>query len=198
MSNEFFTPSGSPENSAAGSALEARAEFSAIAAGFDKLPPMAGNGSCAVLVNASGTALVADDYPTLNGVSWTPTLTCVTPGDLAITYTSQQATYSRVGQLVCYTFFIQTSAFTHTTASGTIYLSGMPISPTGGITYFGTCVPSGYTKANYTHVQSFITNANIFFYASGSAQPAAVMTITDFPTAGTVILAGQIFMLGLA
>lgn len=196
MSNEYFTPSGSPENSAEGSALDQRSELNAIAAGFDKLPAMTGKANCGVLVNASGTALVASDYATISGVSWTPTLTCVTPGNLAVTYTTQSGTYSRVGQLVCYTFFVQTLTFTHTTASGTIFLSGMPISPTGGVTYLGSCVPSGYTKANYTQVQSFITSANIFFYASGSAQAAAVMTITDFPTGGTVILAGQIFMVG--
>jgi uncharacterized protein (DUF2141 family) len=57
MSNEFYTPSGSPASQSSGSSAVMRAEFSAIQLGFDKLPTLTGNGSEVVVVNSGGTAL---------------------------------------------------------------------------------------------------------------------------------------------
>lgn len=59
MSNEFYTPSGSPSTGASGASATMRAEFSAIQAGFALLPTMLGNGDLPVFVNTGGTALVA-------------------------------------------------------------------------------------------------------------------------------------------
>lgn len=59
MSNNFFNVSGVPGTSASLSSPTIRAEFAAIAAGFDKLPTLSGNGSKLVAVNSGGTALEA-------------------------------------------------------------------------------------------------------------------------------------------
>lgn len=53
----YYTPSGTPATSSAGASSPIRAEFTAIAAGFALLPTTSGNGGCAVIVNAGGTAL---------------------------------------------------------------------------------------------------------------------------------------------
>ena len=59
MPNEFFTPTGVPANSAPGASATIRSEFTAVAAAFNKLPAMVGNGGEIVSVNAGGTALEA-------------------------------------------------------------------------------------------------------------------------------------------
>lgn len=59
MSNEYYTPSGSPTTNSDGSSAVMRAEFASIQAGLDKLPVLAANGDKAVFVNAGGTALTA-------------------------------------------------------------------------------------------------------------------------------------------
>lgn len=71
MSNEFFTPSGLPAANSDGLSSEIRSEFLSIAAGFDKLPTMTGNGSELVRVNAGGTGLETWEA----SGTWTPTLT---------------------------------------------------------------------------------------------------------------------------
>lgn len=57
MANDFYTVSGAPSTSSAGSSSTMRAEFAAIAAAFDKAPGLSGNGSKAVIVNSGATAL---------------------------------------------------------------------------------------------------------------------------------------------
>lgn len=59
MSNEYYTPSGSPTTNSDGSSAVMRAEFASIQTGLDKLPVLAANGDKAVFVNAGGTALTA-------------------------------------------------------------------------------------------------------------------------------------------
>lgn len=49
--------------------------------------------------------------------AWTPTLTCATPGNLAVTYTKQEAQYMQLGNQVFIHGTIEASV-THTTASG--------------------------------------------------------------------------------
>lgn len=57
MANNYFNHSGYPANRSAGSSAALRAELAAIAAGFDKLPPLTGNQLKLIAVNASGSGL---------------------------------------------------------------------------------------------------------------------------------------------
>jgi hypothetical protein len=57
MSNDFYNAGGVPAQGAGLSSATIRAEFLAIAAGFDKLPTVTGNASKAIVVNGSGTGL---------------------------------------------------------------------------------------------------------------------------------------------
>lgn len=57
MSNDFFNPSGNPGTGSQGLSSIIRTEFSNISAGFDKMPPLTGNGSRAVVINPGGTGL---------------------------------------------------------------------------------------------------------------------------------------------
>lgn len=68
IANDFFNPSGVPTTGAALSSATIRNEFSAIGAGFDKLPALSGNGNKVVTVNSGGTALTATAATALSGM----------------------------------------------------------------------------------------------------------------------------------
>lgn len=73
--NEYYSHAGYPATNASGSSASMRAELDSIAAGFDKLPPLAGNALKTVRVNAAGTAL-----ETSNAVS-IPVTSMILKGD---------------------------------------------------------------------------------------------------------------------
>lgn len=62
MSNEYFQPGSVPAPNSPGSSVTIRQEFASIAAGFDKLPPLAGNGGDLVAVDPSGTRLISAEF----------------------------------------------------------------------------------------------------------------------------------------
>lgn len=73
MSNEYFQPGSVPAPNAPGSSAVMRNEFASIAAGFDKLPPLAGNGGDLIAVDPAGTRLISggfnvNEIVTLNGI----------------------------------------------------------------------------------------------------------------------------------
>ncbi|HLP99221.1 MAG TPA: hypothetical protein VK149_12340 [Sideroxyarcus sp.] len=57
MTNPYYNHGSVPADNSQGSSSEIRAEFDAIAAGFNKMPTMTGNGGKLVKVNAGETAL---------------------------------------------------------------------------------------------------------------------------------------------
>lgn len=59
MSNDFFNASGTPAQASSIVSPNVRAEFAAIAAGFDKLPVLTGNAYKITYINASGSAMSA-------------------------------------------------------------------------------------------------------------------------------------------
>ena len=125
---------------------------------------------------------------------FTVTLTCGTPGDLSVSYTTQTGYIEISGNKITAWFNVITSAFTHTTASGNLLLTGLPFRASTLMSpFFGGSVSfSGMTKANYTHVVPSVASAStqITLYASGSGQASTALAITDFPTGGTVKLQG--------
>lgn len=125
--------------------------------------------------------------------TWTPVITFGTPGDLNVVYAFQVGTYTRIGRQVTGQFYVQTSTFTHTTASGNLTMTGFPFTSNSltASNAYGAVNFQGITKALYT--QCFLnklTNTTTGqFQMSGSAQNVATVTTTDMPTGGTVILA---------
>lgn len=140
-----------------------------------------------------GTRFILDYHMPVSG-TWTPVLTCGTPGNLAITYATQSGRYVRDGRKVTVAFDITTSAFTHTTASDDVSITGLPFTANGSMTYEGNLFFSGVTKANYT--QFTLTTATgtttLVIYASGSGVGFDGLAIGDLPTGGTVKLVGTI------
>jgi hypothetical protein len=131
----------------------------------------------------------------LENNTWTPVLSFATPGDLAVTYATQVGKVTKIGRLVFAHFEIVTSAFTHTTASGALRVTGLPyVSGADGQTLSGGLEWRGITKASFTQITARVgPNANqVVFRASGSGQTPGDVVVADVPTAGTVRLIGTV------
>lgn len=144
--------------------------------------------------NVNLIGLDASDKVALGSVvsgSWTPIFTFGTPGNLAVTYTTQTGTYVKIGQLVVATCNILTSAFTHSTASGVAVVAGLPYSAgSTPLAVGGSVIFRGITKAGYTTVSPGVatTTNYILLTASGSGVTPSNVAVADMPTGGTVEL----------
>ena len=161
-----------------------------------RLPKNAQSEDTRALVSSLAQIFRAVDERDAVAIAWTPDLSFATAGDLSVTYSTQQGSYTKIGRLIVADFNLITSAFTHTTASGNARINGLPYaaSPDTGYAAAGTVVWAGITKANYTQVVPFVfasaTRMNLV--GSGSGQAAAILTASDFPTGGSVQLRGSI------
>lgn len=128
--------------------------------------------------------------------SWTPVLTFATPGDLAVSYTAQVGRCTKIGNMVFLDMNITTSAFTFTTASGQLRITGLPFTPVTLTNYVATGAVDwgGITKANYTNVNLFAASNQAFLNMSisGSGQVQNIVAAADTPTGGSVVIAGSI------
>ena len=121
--------------------------------------------------------------------TFTPVLTCETPGNLAITFGDQVGYYTKVGNRVFVNLFVSTSAFTHTTASGNARITGLPYTASSatqnvsvGAMYF-----TGVTKLGYTQFNASVGGSTSFiqFGSMASALAFALVQIGDLPSGGT-------------
>jgi hypothetical protein len=129
-----------------------------------------------------------DDY---EEGAWTPVLTFATPGNVAVTYAAQLGSYTKIGRLVILDFFVTTSAFTHTTASGELTITGVPFTAATQI-FGGFLAWSGITKAGYTQITAQVQDVRILFNASGSGVSESSVAAADMPSGGTVRLRGSL------
>ncbi len=143
--------------------------------------------------NASSNANTLDDY---EEGTWVPVLTAATAGDIAVGYTTQVGTYTKIGRQLTCNFVIITSSFTWSTASGALKITGLPYAAMtlSGYQTAGDLTFSGVTKATYTQFSPLVVSAAsvITFNASGTAVGGSAMTIADLPTGGTPYLVGSI------
>ena len=125
--------------------------------------------------------------------TWTPVLTCATPGNLAVTYNFQTGKWSRIGNRVSLDILMTTTSFTWSTASGNVSITGLPFTPVSNAVGAGALDWGGITKAGYTQVgfEALIT-PELRLVAAGSGVTSAIITISDLPSGGTIILRGSI------
>ena len=114
----------------------------------------------------SADANTLDDY---EEGTFTPTLSFSTPGNLAVTYAIQKGRYTKIGRLVHYQINLQTSAFTHSTASGNLEISGLPFTainePNCGLQVLLQRGISAGTVQQFT-VAAGMNTAKAFIYGS--------------------------------
>lgn len=126
---------------------------------------------------------------------WTPTISFVTPGDLSVVYSSRYGFYRVIDNVVDLWFNIITSTFTHTTASGTLTVSGAPYSATSetGNHNHGPLTWQGITKAGYTQINARIAStAVVSFPASGSGVSYSDVSAADTTTGVNLVLQGYL------
>jgi hypothetical protein len=142
-----------------------------------------------------------DEFSKIGKVArWTPVLTFAVPGDLAVSYTTNMGDLIRTRDGIIAQFRIITSAFTYTTASGVLAITGLPytastLSADSAMGWVGGgLVFQGITKANFTQFvpQIMAGSSSILIVASGSAQVPANLTTTDVPSGGSVVLAASL------
>ena len=128
--------------------------------------------------------------------TFTPAITFPVPGDLAVTYSVQVGSYTRVGNRITVNFNVQTSSFTFTTASGNFRITGFPFAAnsTANNQSVGSLTFQGITKVGYTQITTLLvpgaTYANLM--ASGTAVSLSLVTAANMPTGGSVILYGTV------
>jgi hypothetical protein len=126
---------------------------------------------------------------------WTPVITFLTPGNLAITYNAnvQKGTYTRIGNKVYLNFNVSTTSFTFTTASGALQVTGIPFTPRVLVqgAAFGSLQFQGITTT-FTQITPRIINNYIDFAGSSSALSTALITATETPSGGSLSLRGSI------
>lgn len=183
-----------------------------IAAGTDKIAPAGVTGTAAILgantftstqtipdinltsgqiafpaaQNASAGANTLDDY---EEGTWTPAITFATPGDLSVAYTTQIGTYTKIGRQVIVELTVQTSSFTHTTASGALRITGLPFAAASSAIGGGAIIRlNGVTSAGYTHFGLEATGGQTYLAGtrSGSGQVPGNITALTTPTGGIV------------
>jgi len=200
---ELFSPAGSSTD------LGIRAQ--------DNLVFSAGGGTEGFRLNTSGnivikTAAKGIDFSANTGAAgetssllnwyetgtWTPVLSCATPGTLAVTYSVQKGYYTRVGRVVHIWGNIQTSAVTVGTATGAVRLTGLPFTSataaTAVETYMGSMGYQGINKAGFTDFNPQLqenTTYVLILASKSDGNAAANVAIGDL-SAGTNLLYWQV------
>ena len=113
----------------------------------------AGKGIClGVTSNTDSNTL--SDYETGD---WTPTYVLATAGDSSWTYDRNAARYTKIGRQVFFEFFLRTDAYSNSTGSGSLKVSGLPFaSSSTEFLYRAVCIRSAAFAANNNPINGHI------------------------------------------
>ncbi|RMG72057.1 MAG: hypothetical protein D6711_13795 [Chloroflexi bacterium] len=151
-----------------------------------------------VLTYSSANGLQQDNktLPQFETGTWTPVISADTPGDLSVSYSFQMGKYTKIGSAYFCSFYLITTAFTHSTASGDLRITGLPANVDNSANYrpMGAFAGQGITKAGYTQFQTeAIEGTNyIRIKCMASGVGTSEVQITDAPSGGSVILQGSL------
>src|SRR5574341_892290 len=156
-----------------------------------------GNGAPNPVVQTGSTFWYLTDggvSTTSDWLTWTPTVSFVTPGDLTVSYAVQVARYKRIGKTVFVEIRLQFTP-TYTTASGDFLITGLPyVAGSGlGISAWGLQIHAASTGMTWGASKTMISGrvqagaSNIKLGGMGSGQAFANLTTVEMPT-GTVKL----------
>lgn len=156
--------------------------------------------------NIATRSLVSSVIDYFNESTWTPVVTFATPGDLDIVYSVQKGNYIRIKNTVKVTFYIFSSTFTHTTASGILTLTGLPfvsrpehnLVTSNGLGTFQAISAAGNISAINTPNTSYLA----FMKSSADSQGltliddvingSANITAADTVSGGRLLLSGEL------
>ena len=136
-------------------------------------------------VGGTGTANKLDDY---EEGTWTPTYVPDSGSFTSVTYANATVgDYTKIGNVVTFTFYIQTNAITVGTASGGVAIGGLPFTPNGGtVSNGGGTVINRAFFAGDGPAYGTASGTKIFlYYNTGSTANDIVLNVTDLGTGGT-------------
>jgi hypothetical protein len=119
----------------------------------------------------------------LTGAGFTtplPGISAATPGTLAVTYTTQEATWQKQGKFLTFQFNIVISVLTLGTASGALLITGLPsfFPPVAAAPSGGALIIPGQLGAQ---LEVLDASGNIYAISAAGAQ-IAITTLTGTPT----------------
>lgn len=146
-----------------------------------------GKGIDFTATSGTGTSELLDDY---EEGTWTPTFVPTSGAFDAITYVSTGGYYTKVGRLVTVTGRLRTSAITVGTASGSLFIGGLPftsLSTTSAAQGGNLTVadPGGWTVNNPS--LGFVNNGDtkiLLQYRTTANGAASDSNVTDLGTVG--------------
>ncbi len=122
--------------------------------------------------------------------TFTPTVTCGTPGDLSVSYASQEGFYTRIGRMIQINYSVQFTP-TFTTATGVITFGGLPVASAGNNSAFlistmsnGWTWPVGKTML-VPNTNSSTTN--VILQANGTAGQTSNVSIETTLVSGVQV-----------
>lgn len=145
----------------------------------------------ATSINFGGSSL--SNYAALQ--SWVPVFSFSTPGNLTVVYTNQNGYYSRIGNIIVANFFLVITP-TYTTASGNLYITGLPIANNSATNNqaLGTVLlqaPS-WTTGTSPFLQLIPGSTILQVSVSGSSVNPSSITSLNFISGNTYAIVGSI------
>ena len=136
---------------------------------------------------ASANANNLDDY---EEGTWTPTFGFSSAGDESWAYTTQTGRYTRIGDTVVCFVYIAVSSMTFATATGNLYLKGLPFTCAGSDAYGGGDMALSHI-ANYANVSAVPVGATTSArFALVTTTAHAFAGVAQITTTETPVLRG--------
>jgi hypothetical protein len=138
-----------------------------------------------IRLGGTGTANTLDDY---EEGTWTPTYVPDSGSFTSVTYASTAGEYTKIGNTVYFTFYIQTNAITVGSASGYVKIGGLPFAPGGGATSNGggTVINASFFAGDKPFYGTVGGSSEIFlYYSTGSTANDSLLDVSDLGTGGT-------------
>lgn len=142
--------------------------------------------------SASADANTLDDY---EEGTFTPNITFATPGDLSVTHSTELGRYTKIGNIVFFTARVITSVWTHTTASGTFRLTGLPFTVSSSPTVTWVCTAHTHTAvlANIASVMGQPVGGQTYMQFQAIRDGSGPLTFNEavFPSGSNVTIETQ-------
>ena len=136
-----------------------------------------------LLVGGTGSANKLDDY---EEGTWTPTYVAGGTNFTSVTYESQVGKYTKIGDTVILTVKISTNAITKGSASGDVYISGLPFTSnemySNGTVLYNTANWSGDMPDGWT---TFANISIAYLYYKSSTTAVTNINPADMGTGGS-------------
>lgn len=127
-------------------------------------------------------------------LSFTPTFTFATSGDLSVAYTSRIGYYTVINKLVCFNAFLNfTPTYTTSTGTGNFVLTGLPPADgqaaNQGLVFHTQSATLTWPASRTLVVGRMVNGTNTFqLIGLGTGVATTVFSITQFPTATAQII----------